>query len=169
MAEQNQQTVEQMAESSTPGIHLSIRVQSGPHCLLSKIFFTPLCVSFAGLFLRVCERDSRVSEQHVLEKALISDKSGNGGMEVDSGSPVSLCEEFNAKYVTFFVSMGNSSACEVQPAQQNAFCQFIDLIFCVLCKWIVFFLMLCVCFVILNAIVLCNFFCASVSRPLSFY
>ena len=68
MAEQNQQTVEQMAESSTPGIHLSIRVQSGPHCLLSKIFFTPLCVSFAGLFLRVCERDSRVSEQHVLEK-----------------------------------------------------------------------------------------------------
>lgn len=32
-------------------IHLSIRVQSGPHCLLSKIFFIPLCESFAGLFL----------------------------------------------------------------------------------------------------------------------
>ena len=43
-------------------------------------------------------------------------------MEVDSGSPVSLCEEFKAKYVTFFVYMGNASACyQVQPAQQNAF------------------------------------------------
>ena len=64
---------------------------------------------------------ARVSEQHVLEKVIISDKSGNGGMEVDSGSPISLCEEFNAKYVTFFVCMGNPSACEVQPAQKNAF------------------------------------------------
>ena len=43
-------------------------------------------------------------------------------MEVDSGSPVSLCEEFKAKYVIFFVCLGNTSACyQVQPAQQNAF------------------------------------------------
>ena len=109
-----------MTELSAPSIHLSIRVQSGPHCLLSKIFFSPLCESFAGLFLRVSEQDSRVSEQHVLEKVIISDKSGNGGMEVDSGSPNYLCEEFNAKYVTF-VCMVNPSACEVQPAQKNAF------------------------------------------------
>ena len=88
---------EQTTEPSAPSIHLSIRVQSGPHCLLSKIFFTPLCETFGGLFLRVSERDLRVSEQHVLDEVVISEKSGNGGMEVDSGSPVSLCEKFNAK------------------------------------------------------------------------
>ena len=91
-----------MAEQCGPSIHLSIRVQSGPHCLLSKIFFTPLCESFAGLFLRVSEQDSRVSEQHALEKVVISDKPGNGGMEVDSGNPVSLCEEFKAKFLTLW-------------------------------------------------------------------
>ena len=86
-----------------------------------KDFFTPLCESFAGLFLRVSEQDLVVSEQHVLEKVVISDKPGNGGMEVDSGSPISLCEEFKAKY-EFFVCMGNASACsQVQPVQQNAF------------------------------------------------
>ena len=111
-----------MAEQSGPSIHLSIRVQSGPHCLLSKIFFTPLYESFAGLFLRVSEQDSRVSEQHVLEKVVISDKPGNGGMEADSGSPISLYEELKAKYVTFFICTENTSACyHVQPAQQNAF------------------------------------------------
>ena len=107
-----------MAEQSTPSAHLSVRVQSGPHCLLSKIFFAPVNISFAGLFLRVSEQDSRVSEQHVLERVIISDKPGNSGMEVEPGSPISLCEEFNAKYVTFYVSKGGAT---VQSAQRNAF------------------------------------------------
>ena len=61
--------------------------------------------SFTELFLRVSEQDSQVSKKHVLEKIIISDKPGNGGMEVDSESPISLCEEFNVKYVTSFVSV----------------------------------------------------------------
>ena len=71
-----------MAELSDPSAHLSIRVQSGPHYRLSKIFFAPINISFAGLFLCVSEQDSRVSEQHVLERVIISDKPGSGGMEV---------------------------------------------------------------------------------------
>ena len=70
--------------------------------LFSKIFHIPNSISFAELFLRVSAQDSRVSKEHVLEKIIISDKPGNGSMEVDSGSPISLCEEFNAKYVIFF-------------------------------------------------------------------
>ena len=50
------------------GVHLSIRVQSGPHCLLSKIFFPPLHITFDGLLLRVAEQDCRVSKQHVIDK-----------------------------------------------------------------------------------------------------
>ena len=59
-----------MAELSDPSAHLSIRVQSGPHYRLSKIFFAPINISFAGLFLCVSEQDSRVSEQHVLERVI---------------------------------------------------------------------------------------------------
>lgn len=59
-------------------------------------------------------------KQHVLERVTISGKPGSGGVEVDPGSPISLCEEFNAKYVSFFVSMGSTTACEVQSAQCNA-------------------------------------------------
>ena len=37
---------------------------------------------------------------------MTSDKPGNSAVEVEPGSPISLCEEFNAKYVTSFVSKG---------------------------------------------------------------
>ncbi len=38
-----------MVCSLGPGVHLSIRVQSGPRCLLTKIFFSPLDITFADL------------------------------------------------------------------------------------------------------------------------
>ena len=98
---------------------MSVRVQTPEKTTLYcfKDILRPL---FTELFLRVLEQDSRVSEEHVLEKIIISDKPGNGGMEVDSGSPISLCEEFNAKYmyVTFFVSM---RACDIPTTPRNAF------------------------------------------------
>ena len=47
--------------SSGPGIHLSVRVQSGPHCLLTKSLLTPLDITFGDLFLCVSQ-DHRVGE-----------------------------------------------------------------------------------------------------------
>jgi len=47
--------------SSGPGVHLSVRVQSGPHCLLTKSFFTPLDITFGDLFLCMSQ-DHRVGE-----------------------------------------------------------------------------------------------------------
>lgn len=43
-----------------------------------------------------------ISEQHVLERVIILDKPGNGGIEVEPGNPISLCEESNAKYIIYF-------------------------------------------------------------------
>ena len=54
-----------MAVEGGPSVHLSICIQSGPHCLLLKILFAALHIMFAGLLLHVAKRKSRVSEQHV--------------------------------------------------------------------------------------------------------
>ena len=107
-----------MAELSAPSIYLSIRVQSGPHCLLSKIFFIPLCESFAGLFLRVSEQDLQVSKQHVLEKVIISDKSGMVVWKLIQEATFLFVKSL---MLSTWPLHGNPSACEVQPAQKNAF------------------------------------------------
>ena len=65
-----------MAFDGGPSVLLTICVQSGPHCLLSKIFFIPLHITFTGLLLRVAEQDSLICEQHVIHKVLRSDKPG---------------------------------------------------------------------------------------------
>ncbi len=44
------------------------RVQSGPRCLLAKIFFSPLDITFADLFLHVSEEDHRGSDQSTIDK-----------------------------------------------------------------------------------------------------
>ena len=87
----------------------SVRVQSGCRTLLTKIRFTPLSVTFAELFLHLSEEDDCVGERCVY-KVTIADRPGNGGgTKVDLTAPVSLCEEFNAKYVTFFLSSDESA------------------------------------------------------------
>ena len=97
-----------MAAISGPGTHLSVRVQSGCRTLQTKIRFTPLSVTFAKLFLHLSE-DDRVGERCVY-KVTIADRPGNGGgTEVDLTAPVSLCEEFDVKYVTFFLSSDESA------------------------------------------------------------
>jgi len=88
-----------VCSSSGPGVHLSVRVQSGPHCLLAKIFFTPLDITFGDLFLRVSQ-DHRIGEQSTINKVIMSDQPRNGGVEVELGAPVALCVEFSSKYVT---------------------------------------------------------------------
>ena len=56
-------------------------------------------------------------------KVTIADRPGNGGgTEVDLTAPVMLCDEFNAKYVTFFLS--NDESVTATPAfnhHPNAF------------------------------------------------
>ena len=78
-----------------PGVHLSIRVQSGPHCLLTKNYF--LIFTFGDLFLRVSQ-DHRIGKQSTINKVIMSDQPRNGGMEVELGAPVALCVEFSSKY-----------------------------------------------------------------------
>ena len=105
--------------TSGPSVHLAVCIRSGPRCLVSKIFYTSLDITFLRLYLNVAEQDTRVNEQDAIERILIADRPGvNTGTEVDPGSPVSLCEEFNAKYVTFFVCSSDTST---QPAQNDAF------------------------------------------------
>ena len=106
--------------SSGPGVHLSIRVQSGPHCLLTKIFFTLLDITFGDLFLRMLQ-DHRIGEQSTVNKVIMSDQPRNGGVEVELGAPVALCVEFSSKYVTFFVSENSTSTPLVQPANVDVF------------------------------------------------
>ena len=75
--------------------------------LPTKIHFTPLSVTFAEFFLHLSEEDDRVGERCVY-KVTIADRPGNGGgTEVDLTAPVMLCDEFNAKYVTFSKIVGN--------------------------------------------------------------
>ena len=106
--------------SSGPGVHLSVRVQSGPHCLLTKIFFTPLDITFGDLFLRMLQ-DHHIGEQSTVNKVIMSDQPRNGGVEVELGAPVALCVEFSSKYVTFFVSENSTSTPLVQPAKVDVF------------------------------------------------
>ncbi len=56
-------------------------------------------------------------------KVTIADRSSNGGgTEVDLTAPVTLCEEFNAKYVTFFLSEDDSvTASSAMNSRPNAF------------------------------------------------
>ena len=55
-------------------------------------------------------------------KVTIADRSGNGGgTEVDLSAPVSLCEEFNAKYVTFLSSDESAAAAPALNHRPNAF------------------------------------------------
>ena len=66
------------------GVHLSVWVQSGPHCFLTKIFFTPLDLTFGDLFLRVSQ-DHRIGEQSTINKVIMSDQPRNGDVEVELG------------------------------------------------------------------------------------
>ena len=103
-----------IAAISGPSTHLSVRVQSGCCTLLTKIHFTPLSVRFAELFLHLSEEDDRVGERCVY-KVAIADRPGNGGgTEVDLTALVMLCDEFNTKYVTFFLS--NNLSVTATPA-----------------------------------------------------
>jgi len=105
-----------------PGTHLSVRVLSGPHTLLTKIRFTALNSMFGELFLKLREEVERVGQGRVC-KVTNGERAGNaGGTEVDLMAPVTLCEEFKCKYVTFFVTNDASamatSASNILP---NAF------------------------------------------------
>ena len=106
--------------SSGPGVHLSVRVQSGPHCLLTKSLLTPLDITFGDLFLRVSQ-DHRIGEQSTINKVIMSDQPWNGSVEVELRAPVALCVEFSSKYMTFFVSENSTSTPLVQPAKVDAF------------------------------------------------
>ena len=54
--------------------------------------------------------DHRVTNDCVIEKVKISDRRGTGGAEVELGAPISLCSQFDAKYVTYFVTSGTANA-----------------------------------------------------------
>ena len=67
-------------------------------------------VTFTDLFARVSGGDHRVTNDCVIEKVKISDRRGTGGAEVELGAPISLCSQFDAKYVTYFVTSGTANA-----------------------------------------------------------
>ena len=93
-------------------MHLCVQIQSGQRCLLSKILFAPVDITFTDLFAHVSGGDHRVSKLNdcVIEKVKISDRRGTGGVEVELGALISLCNEFDAKYVTYFVTPGTANA-----------------------------------------------------------
>ena len=93
-----------MVAVCVPGTHLSVRVLSGPRTLLTKIYFTALNLTFGELFLKPREEDECVGQGRVC-KVTIGERAGNaGGTGVDLMAPVTLCEGFKCKYVTFFVT-----------------------------------------------------------------
>ena len=67
-----------MAVVRGPRMHLSILIQSGQRCLLSKIF-APLDIKFTALFVRVSSGDHRVSDDCIIENVEILI---NKGLEV---------------------------------------------------------------------------------------
>ena len=84
--------------SSGPDVHQSVRVQRGPHCLLTQIFFTPLDITFGDLFLRVSQ-DHCIGEQSTINKVIMSDQLRNGSVEVELGTAVALCVEFSSPFL----------------------------------------------------------------------
>ena len=81
-----------MAVVCGPRIHLFVLIQSGQHCLLSKIFFAPLDITFNDLFIHVSGGDHCVSDDCIIENVKISNRQGTGGAEVELGAPISLCD-----------------------------------------------------------------------------
>ena len=96
-----------------PGAHHSVRMQSGCQSLFAKIRFTSLEITFAKLFLHVSGDDERVAKVTLADRR----SSRGGGAKVDL-TPVALCEEFSAKYVTFILS--NDDSVGLNPTRTNA-------------------------------------------------
>ena len=72
---------------------VSVRVHSGPHCLLTKFFFTLLNITFSDPFLCVSQ-DHRIGDQSTINKVIMSDQPRNGSVEVELGVPVAHCVEY---------------------------------------------------------------------------
>ena len=62
-------------------------------------------------------------ECYIVNRVLISEVAGNGGVEVELNAPVTLSEEFGSKYVTFYVSdnSDDGSLAAIASARKDGF------------------------------------------------
>ena len=87
---------------------LTLHMQGGFQILFTKIRFTSLEITLAKLFLCLSGDDECVGEWRVVKVMVADRRSSSGGVTgVDLTAPVTLCEEFSAKYSVSYIVKSN--------------------------------------------------------------